>query len=483
MDRVALPAPATSAQRVGPTGALPAQRGPGSPNGDCDIPIAGRPLPLDVDGTTDGSGPNGRGVPPLGADLSHPSPLHGVTTGAGVVVAIIDTGASVPGVSGDRDSCLLHGTATASVVRALAPGASVRSYRVAPASSGRERGTDSAAQAINRAVEDGARVINVSLVSCAPSRPLEEAIHRAEAQGRLVVAAIGNTGQCDPAVAPMPASLPTVLGVGAVDARAGASLEDANAGRVPAAYNLAGVVAGIYAPGGPVSAQLDGQAGPQTIVGNPQPFVGTSFAAPVVSGTASLMASVAPELQPAQMREILLSTAIPGGRSDHATAGTGAPVAGAGALSTAEAAPATVPMAGPADGAAVLAPAAPGHIRVLNPTAAVSAAVDAHARLRPGDPAAHASGPLVTHATVLADQGAAGPVEAAAVPVADPDYTLGALTAAAVALASIAAVIARARGPLRKPPSASGATTRHGTWRGSSNPRAATSSALPTWKR
>ncbi|WP_340055682.1 S8 family serine peptidase, partial [Corynebacterium parakroppenstedtii] len=48
----------------------------------------------------------------------------------------------------------------------------------------------------------------------------------------------------------------------------------------------------------------------------PQPFVGTSFSAPLVSaGTVALMLEVAPHLSPSDVRQILAATATPGAGS------------------------------------------------------------------------------------------------------------------------------------------------------------------------
>jgi membrane-anchored mycosin MYCP len=259
----------------------------------CDSPVTGEPLPVDV-----------------------PLP-HRLSTGAGVPVLLIDTGVAVPGATGDRDSCVLHGTAVAGVLRTVAPDAGIRSVRQDPV-----RGTvadlvtalEDAAEAGRR---DGLRIVNMSLVACEDTAELRHAVDDVTAAGVLMVASAGNTGQCGDGQAPFPASLPQVLTVGAVDPRTpdATSVAELRAGRQVADYSVTGPWVDLHAPGGPVSAVLGGDAdgaGELTVVGSPGPFTGTSFAAPVVSAAAALVWQVRPELGPAEVRDLLLATAQPG---------------------------------------------------------------------------------------------------------------------------------------------------------------------------
>lgn len=262
----------------------------------CDTPVAGDPLPVDV-----------------------PLP-HRLSTGAGVPVLLIDTGVGVPGATGDRDSCVLHGTAVAGVLRTVAPDAGIRSVRQDPV-----RGTvadlvtalEGAAEAGRR---DGLRIVNMSLVACEDTAELRHAVDEVTAAGVLMVASAGNTGQCGDGQAPFPASLPQVLTVGAVDPRTpdATSVAELGAGRQVADYSVTGPWVDLHAPGGPVSTVLGdsadrgGGAGTQTVVGSPEPFTGTSFAAPVVSAAAALVWQLRPELGPAEVRDLLVATAQPG---------------------------------------------------------------------------------------------------------------------------------------------------------------------------
>ncbi|AGP31532.1 S8 family peptidase [Corynebacterium terpenotabidum] len=265
----------------------------------CGIPEPGEALPVDVE------------LP------------HAVTTGAGVGIALVDTGASSPGVipggEGDRDHCILHGTAVAGVLRTVAPDAVIISHRQVT-----DSGTGTVASlvdALDRAVahaqrpeQPPVRVITMSLVACEDTAELRRAVAAAEDAGLLLVAAAGNTGQCAAGQSPYPAALPGVLTVGGVDARddTPGSVADLGAGRQLADYSAEGPWVALAAPGGPVSTVLESEAGVRTIVGDPEPFTGTSFATPVVAATAALVWQVRPSLSAAEMRSLLVETATPG---------------------------------------------------------------------------------------------------------------------------------------------------------------------------
>ncbi|MDC7103114.1 S8 family serine peptidase [Corynebacterium falsenii] len=268
----------------------------------CQQPTLGSAIPLDV----------GPGDPV--ADQHALEHIHALTTGRDVPVAVIDTGASVPGVTGDDNHCYLHGTAVASVVKALAPGAAVTSIRHAPQTTSAQGTVADLIGAINAAVAGGARIINISMVACSGTPELSAALQRAMEGGALVVASTGNTGQCEPGTVPYPAGVEGVLAVGAVEDPF--ATDSADAGRIPAPYSAPTSVVDVFAPGGPVSAQLAvGGAGGKvhTIVGDPAPFVGTSFAAPFVSATAALVWERDPGATAEQVRSILVDSAALGG--------------------------------------------------------------------------------------------------------------------------------------------------------------------------
>ncbi|GAA4785565.1 type VII secretion-associated serine protease mycosin [Corynebacterium canis] len=263
---------------------------------------------------------------------------HEFATGAGVKVAVIDTGIYphpyLPQVQpiadlvdGAREGALTdcdgHGTVVAGVLAGrgpldgVAPDIELLSIRqtssFAPSES--SAGTlDSLAEAIELALDRGAQIINVSVVSCVPGRgqPMETvldgALARAEELNVVVVAAAGNvTAECQPDSAVLPAHSPTVLAVSASsDAHNIApysipGLADhpqvAASGHVKVAASPrdAGFVGGIVDP-----------------QGGSRPFEGTSFAAPVVTGTAALVKQRFPEASAAEIRDRITSSAAHG---------------------------------------------------------------------------------------------------------------------------------------------------------------------------
>ena len=149
------------------------------------------------------------------------------------------------------------------------------------------------------AVEHGARIINISAGQPLPASAaypiLADAVDRAVRRGVLVVAAAGNDGcECEH----IPAAMPGVLAVGAMDSR-GRPLASSNWG---SSYRSAG----LLAPGtGLIAARAGGGT---SVVG------GTSFATAIVAGAAALLASVAlrrgRSLDGPRIREILLDSAL-----------------------------------------------------------------------------------------------------------------------------------------------------------------------------
>ena len=188
----------------------------------------------------------------------------------------------------DQGSASLHGTHVASVifgqhggpVRGVAPGCS---GLIIPVFSNKPDGTLNAcsqldlARAINQAVGEGAHVINISAGQLAPGGQPDDHLSRAvklcAENDVLIVAAAGNEG-CD--CLHVPAALPSVLAVGAMDSKR-QPLESSNWG---GPYQLQGILAlGENIPGAVPS---DGVAYRS----------GTSMATPVVSGIAALLLSL-----------------------------------------------------------------------------------------------------------------------------------------------------------------------------------------------
>ncbi|MDU0478727.1 type VII secretion-associated serine protease mycosin [Staphylococcus chromogenes] len=284
-------------------------------------------------------------------DLPIPTPdrprnleaVHHIATGAGIRVAVIDTGVAnhprLGGVEAGHDfvdntnphhDCDGHGTIVAGIIAArpgpdplvgVAPDATIISIKQTSAQS-RKRVQEntqaggtlaSVAAAINRAVDLNAHVINLSVVSCLPAHArgrvntadLDRALQRAEANGSVVVAAAGNVGDtCEPDSLVFPAHSPTVIAVTA----------SADTHHI-ADYSVASPREKVSAPGhvdvalSPRDAGLtSGLAGPQ----GPAPFVGTSFAAPYVAGIVALLKQRYPLETPAQLRARIFAAATPG---------------------------------------------------------------------------------------------------------------------------------------------------------------------------
>ncbi|MBT2393406.1 S8 family serine peptidase [Streptomyces sp. ISL-1] len=154
------------------------------------------------------------------------------------------------------------------------------------------------ARAVERAVEEGAHVINISggerSADGRAESMLERALRRCHENGVLVVAAVGNDG-CDCLQAP--AAAPSVLAVGATDT-SGEPLDTNNWG---VAYRTNGVLA----PGQEIEGATPG--------GGRLALTGSSFATPAVSGVAALLVT-------AQLREGRRADPIAAGRAILETA-------------------------------------------------------------------------------------------------------------------------------------------------------------------
>ena len=232
---------------------------------------------------------------------------------AGVTVAVIDSGvaASHPDLAGkllpgydylrrdpDPDDEVGHGTAVAGIIAAAADGQGLvggaPGVTILPLKVGDQIGASSftIAEAVYGAIERGVQVINLSLGADTPSGALERAIEQAYARGIVVVAAAGNT----PDSVTFPASYPEVIAVG------GATAD----GKRLASFTSRLTRVDLVAPAENVlTTSWDGQ----------EPSwdrrTGTSFAAPMVSATAALVRSIAPDSSVEWVRQTLRETASP----------------------------------------------------------------------------------------------------------------------------------------------------------------------------
>jgi len=156
------------------------------------------------------------------------------------------------------------------------------------------------ARAINQAVEQGAHVINISggqLSQSGEADPmLVNAVRFCNDEGVLIVAAAGNDA-CE--CLHVPAALPSVLAVGAMNAQ-GLPIDFSNWGNI---YQNQG----ILAPGENI---LGAEPG-----GGTAPKSGTSFATPIVSGIIALLLSLqlgrGEKPNPHAIREAILKSALP----------------------------------------------------------------------------------------------------------------------------------------------------------------------------
>jgi subtilisin family serine protease len=248
----------------------------------------------------------------------HLDQAHSVSTGQGVRVAIIDTGADVghpalagriaggwdfvagdsdptdqrDGVDNDLDGHVDeawgHGTHVAGIVSRVAPDARLLIVRVLDADG---RGDILAvASGIEWAIAQGARVINLSLGMLASSSAIDRLLADAEARGIVCVASAGNWGAEEPEE--YPADNREAIAVAAVDAQDHA-----------ASFTSYGSHVAISSPGVGVRSAYPG--------GGYVFWSGTSMSAPFVSGTAALLLAIHPQWNRAMVVERIGAHARP----------------------------------------------------------------------------------------------------------------------------------------------------------------------------
>ncbi len=157
--------------------------------------------------------------------------------------------------------------------------------------------TDRLAQGIRTAAELGAKVINVSLSLDAPDQGLADAVAFAAEHGALVVASAGDRGTATSTTdgPRYPAALPGVVSVTSVTSADG----------VDTAANIQGPHITAAAPGQGLNAAF-GHVGDCLLGGAPA----TSFATPLVSATAALLAQRYPAEGPALWKYRIEASAL-----------------------------------------------------------------------------------------------------------------------------------------------------------------------------
>lgn len=243
--------------------------------------------------------------------------VHTYSRGAGVVVAIIDSGVQLDhpalvnslyglgfdfvdndpfpadeanGLDDDGDGKLDegygHGTHVAGIVHLIAPEASLMSLRVLNSDG---RGNDfKTASAILFATYNGADVINLSLGTTNPSELLSDVVREAARMGVVVVAAAGNMNLD---AKQYPAGEACALAATSVDSQ-GKKSSFANYGSW---INLAAPGENIYS-----TFPINGYAW----------WSGTSMATPFVSGQAALLRSYRPQLTLTEIGVFIGTTAL-----------------------------------------------------------------------------------------------------------------------------------------------------------------------------
>jgi subtilisin family serine protease len=254
-----------------------------------------------------------------GVDVTHPE----------LVGRVRDTRSFVPGSA--KGDPLGHGTFVAGIIAAgvdngigiagLAPSAELLVAKVV--TSTREIPVEAEARAIRWAVDNGARIINMSLGAVRdPLDPNRDSFSQLEAdavayavsKGAVVVAAVGNGDQAPSSpwyYASYPAALPHVLGVSAITVT----------GSVPRFSNRDKVYNDVAAPGEeilsifprPLTARFPACVEQGYSSCGPDEYreaQGTSFAVPQVSAAAAVLLGLRSTLRPEQVTTILQRSAV-----------------------------------------------------------------------------------------------------------------------------------------------------------------------------
>ena len=239
-------------------------------------------------------------------------------TGKGVSIAMIDgkVDTGVPELAGaqvaSESPCTInsspavtsHGTGVASILVAqgygVAPEASLRAYQITLGGDGDTSGSDCKGESgddrdnlpwlLNRAMNDGAQIINVSASSISSAKALKWTVARSMAQGVIITAAAGNEAQDDDDTSLSKWS--GVVGVSAIGVDS--ARQD---------YSSWGQGVTAAAVGGPVLTR-------NIATGQIEPAYGTSYSSPVVAGVLALARQKWPNATSNQLLQLLVTTGL-----------------------------------------------------------------------------------------------------------------------------------------------------------------------------
>ncbi len=263
-----------------------------------------------------------------GVQLNHPDLAANIWTNPGEIAGnridddkdgIVDDvhGANMFDFSANVDDDNGHGTHVAGIVAArqgngvggsgIAPDAKILPVKVLDSTMAGN--TDALAFGIRYAVDRGAKILNVSVNADAPTDTVKAAVRYAGDHGAIIVASSGNNGRNIDLQPSYPASLadPAVFSVAAAD-EAGLLWQLSNTGLL--SVDLA-------APGEHIASTARGSSY--------QSRTGTSAAAPFVAGSLALLSSARPDLSMTALRDAvedttkrtsILSSLLGGGRLD-----------------------------------------------------------------------------------------------------------------------------------------------------------------------
>ncbi|MDY7109159.1 MAG: S8 family serine peptidase [Planctomycetota bacterium] len=273
-------------------------------------------------------------------DLIGLEAAHGLSTGAGALLAILDTGVDpdhealadhiAPGSYNFIDQCadvsdvgdgidedgdgvvdemVGHGTFVAGLAAMMAPDAGLLILKVLDGDGIGE--SFRVVTAIYYAVEQDADVINLSLALSSERQLLKDALSYARESGVVVVAAAGNLDQEHPLY---PAAHPDAIGVASTDA----------ADHKSEFSNYGGHIR-LSAPGSEIVSTVPGNAYAR--------WQGTSMSAALISGAAALLKSADQHASPDEVFDVMADAAVDLNGENHGYGG----LLGAGRLDVAAA--------------------------------------------------------------------------------------------------------------------------------------------------